>query len=242
MKVYAEILGASFVCGGQRAGGSMTASSPEGVRRCVAEAIRQSGLLPEEIDYVNAHLTATGNDPRETAHLRCALQLDGDRFPWINATKSMIGHKEGVNVLADWCQRGVRVIAVTQQIDLSGPVGNLIASLLFGIAEIELHHAKERRPQVLPLPENEVCTPTHAAGTSMPAVFLGWRVGVQVSGGMDFLDSHLHPATIKSSMRLRGDLVEFFTTAELVLLMVGSLVLLGVAIYKLIRHEIRKQW
>jgi DNA invertase Pin-like site-specific DNA recombinase len=46
--------------------------------------------------------------------------------------------KEGVNVLADWCQRGVRVIAVTQQIDFSGLVGNLIASLLFGIAEIEL--------------------------------------------------------------------------------------------------------
>jgi len=53
--------------------------------------------------------------------------------------------KEGVNVLADWCQRGVRVIAVTQQIDLTGPVGNLIASLLFGIAEIELQHAKERQ-------------------------------------------------------------------------------------------------
>jgi DNA invertase Pin-like site-specific DNA recombinase len=53
--------------------------------------------------------------------------------------------KEGINVLADWCQRGVRVIAITQQIDLSGPVGNLIASLLFGIAEIELHHSKERQ-------------------------------------------------------------------------------------------------
>jgi DNA invertase Pin-like site-specific DNA recombinase len=27
--------------------------------------------------------------------------------------------KEGVNVLAEWCHRGVRVIAVTQQIDLN---------------------------------------------------------------------------------------------------------------------------
>ena len=53
--------------------------------------------------------------------------------------------KEGVNVLADWCQRGVRIIAITQEIDLSGPVGHLIASLLFGIAEIELQHAKERQ-------------------------------------------------------------------------------------------------
>jgi len=53
--------------------------------------------------------------------------------------------KEGINVLADWCQRGVRMIAVTQQIDLSGPVGHLIASLLFGIAEIELQHTRERQ-------------------------------------------------------------------------------------------------
>jgi len=37
----------------------------------------------------------------------------------------------------------VRVIAITQQVDLSGPVGHLIASLLFGIAEVELQHAKE---------------------------------------------------------------------------------------------------
>lgn len=48
-------------------------------------------------------------------------------------------------MLADWCQRGVRVIAISQQIDLSGPVGNLIAGLLFGIAEIELQYAKERQ-------------------------------------------------------------------------------------------------
>jgi 3-oxoacyl-(acyl-carrier-protein) synthase len=95
--VYAEIAGASVVSGGQRAGGSMTASSPEGVRRCVADAVRQSGLRPEEIDYINAHLTSTGNDPREVAHLCCALQLDGGRFPWINATKSMIGHTLGAS-------------------------------------------------------------------------------------------------------------------------------------------------
>ena len=67
--------------------------------------------------------------------------------------------KEGVNVLADWCQRGVRVIAVTQQIDLNGPVGHLIASLLFGIAEIELQHAKERQAAGIALVGNAVCTP-----------------------------------------------------------------------------------
>lgn len=53
--------------------------------------------------------------------------------------------REGVNVLADWCQRDVRVVSVTQQIDLSGAVGQLIASLLFGMAEIEHQHIKERQ-------------------------------------------------------------------------------------------------
>jgi DNA invertase Pin-like site-specific DNA recombinase len=53
--------------------------------------------------------------------------------------------REGVNVLADWCQRDVRIVSVTQQIDLSGTVGQLIASLLFGLAEMEYQHIKERQ-------------------------------------------------------------------------------------------------
>jgi DNA invertase Pin-like site-specific DNA recombinase len=53
--------------------------------------------------------------------------------------------QEGVNVLADWCQRDVRVVSVTQQIDLAGTVGHLIASLLFGMAEMEYQHIKERQ-------------------------------------------------------------------------------------------------
>jgi len=53
--------------------------------------------------------------------------------------------QEGVNVVADWCQRDVRIVSIIQQIDLSGTVGHLIASLLFGIAEIELQHTRERQ-------------------------------------------------------------------------------------------------
>jgi len=53
--------------------------------------------------------------------------------------------KDGVNLLADWCQQGVRVVSVTQQIDLSGPVGHMIASVMFGLAEIELEYRRERQ-------------------------------------------------------------------------------------------------
>src|SRR5262249_35583024 len=52
--------------------------------------------------------------------------------------------REGVNLLADWCERGVRVV-VTQQIDLSGTVGRLVASVLFGLTEIEQEYRRERQ-------------------------------------------------------------------------------------------------
>lgn len=65
--------------------------------------------------------------------------------------------KDGINILADWCKRDVRVISVTQQIDLSGTVGHLIASLLFGIAEMELQHVKERQAIGIALPVSAGC-------------------------------------------------------------------------------------
>ena len=53
--------------------------------------------------------------------------------------------REGINILSGWCECGVRVVSVTQQIDLSGTVGHLVAGVLFAIAEIELQHVRERQ-------------------------------------------------------------------------------------------------
>lgn len=53
--------------------------------------------------------------------------------------------REGINTLSRWCELGVRVVSITQQIDLSGTVGHLVAGVLFAIAEIELQHVKERQ-------------------------------------------------------------------------------------------------
>jgi DNA invertase Pin-like site-specific DNA recombinase len=53
--------------------------------------------------------------------------------------------RDGVNILADWCDRGLRVIVVTQQIDLGGAVGRMIAAVMLGLAEIELEFRRERQ-------------------------------------------------------------------------------------------------
>jgi DNA invertase Pin-like site-specific DNA recombinase len=53
--------------------------------------------------------------------------------------------QDGINLLANWCEKGIRVVAVTQQLDLSGPLGRMVASVLFGLAEIELEYRRERQ-------------------------------------------------------------------------------------------------
>jgi DNA invertase Pin-like site-specific DNA recombinase len=61
------------------------------------------------------------------------------------------------------------VIAITQRIDLSGPVGNLIATLLFGIAEIELQHSKERQAIGIALAKNRGVYTGRQTGTTKAA-------------------------------------------------------------------------
>ena len=53
--------------------------------------------------------------------------------------------KDGVATLADWSERGLRVVVVTQQLDFNGSVGRMIAALLLGLAEIENEYRKERQ-------------------------------------------------------------------------------------------------
>ena len=53
--------------------------------------------------------------------------------------------REGINVLAEWCEPGVRVVVITQQLDLGGAVGRLVAGVLFGLAEIEHEYRQERQ-------------------------------------------------------------------------------------------------
>ena len=53
--------------------------------------------------------------------------------------------REGIDTISEWVDQGVRVVSVTQQIDLSGKVGQMVAAVLFGIADIEHEHIRERQ-------------------------------------------------------------------------------------------------
>lgn len=51
----------------------------------------------------------------------------------------------GLNTLCDWCDKGLRIVAVTQLIDFSGTVGKMIAAVLLGVAQMEQETRKERQ-------------------------------------------------------------------------------------------------
>jgi DNA invertase Pin-like site-specific DNA recombinase len=53
--------------------------------------------------------------------------------------------RDGVNLLADWCEKGLKIVVITQQIELNGPLGRMIAAVLLGLAEIELEYRRERQ-------------------------------------------------------------------------------------------------
>jgi nodulation protein E len=75
--------------------GHITQPSPEGPARAMRLALRDAGLQPEQIGYINAHGTATeANDRTETAAIRLAFGDHADRLA-ISSTKSMHGHTLG---------------------------------------------------------------------------------------------------------------------------------------------------
>ena len=52
---------------------------------------------------------------------------------------------DGINTLVGWCQKGVRVVSVTQQLDFNGATGQLVASVLFAVAQMEQETRRERQ-------------------------------------------------------------------------------------------------
>ena len=96
----ANARGAPILC--ELVGFGMTADaqdivqpSVDGARRAMRLALDDAGLAPEDVEYINAHGTATvANDRNETTAIREAFGAHADRLS-ISSTKSMHGHSIG---------------------------------------------------------------------------------------------------------------------------------------------------
>jgi nodulation protein E len=90
-RIHAEIVGFGMSADACH----ITQPSAEGAARAMRAALRDSGLAPQQIGYINAHGTATpANDPTETAAIKSVFGSHAGRLP-ISSTKSMHGHALG---------------------------------------------------------------------------------------------------------------------------------------------------
>jgi 3-oxoacyl-[acyl-carrier-protein] synthase II len=92
-KIYAEVIG--YAANGDAFHMTTPAPEGEGAARCMRLAIKDAGIAPGEIDYINAHGTSTEyNDTNETMAIKTVFGEQAAKLA-VSSTKSMTGHLLG---------------------------------------------------------------------------------------------------------------------------------------------------
>jgi 3-oxoacyl-[acyl-carrier-protein] synthase II len=92
-KIYGEVVGYAATGDAYH----MTAPAPdgEGAARCMRLALKDAGLAPTDVDYINAHGTSTEyNDANETKAIKTVFGEQAAKVA-VSSTKSMTGHLLG---------------------------------------------------------------------------------------------------------------------------------------------------
>jgi 3-oxoacyl-[acyl-carrier-protein] synthase I len=87
----ATILGEVIGYGFSSNGAHISNPTVEGPSRSLVRALKDAGLAPAEIDYINAHATST--PAGDASEARAILEVFGSNQPFVSSTKSMTGHE-----------------------------------------------------------------------------------------------------------------------------------------------------
>lgn len=86
--IHGEVIGFGTSCDGQH----VTMPSVEGMAAAMRNCLKDAGLAPEDVDYVNAHATAT--EAGDIAESHATMEVLGARVP-VSSTKGHTGHTLG---------------------------------------------------------------------------------------------------------------------------------------------------
>jgi 3-oxoacyl-[acyl-carrier-protein] synthase II len=122
-QIYAELIG--FGMSGDAYHITLPPADGEGARKCMVAAMRDAGIDPSDVDYVNAHGTSTpAGDIGETIGIKRAFG-DAARTLAVSSTKSTTGHMLGAAGVAEaiFCALAIRdgVIPPTTNLDNQDP-------------------------------------------------------------------------------------------------------------------------
>ncbi len=117
--IYARLMGCGNGCDAYH----ITAPQPEGVgaARCMELALKDAGLKPEQIGYINAHGTATPKgDAAETLAIK---RVFGEHIPLVSSTKGATGHMMGAGGITELiaCIQAIRTGLLSPTINLEHP-------------------------------------------------------------------------------------------------------------------------
>lgn len=90
-RIYGEILGGAIASGGLRMDGDVKKTNTLAFQNCIKDAIKDAAVPASKIAYVNGNFQ-NFDDDIEIEQIALALGKEGKDFPYINSTKSMIGH------------------------------------------------------------------------------------------------------------------------------------------------------
>ena len=123
-KIYGELVG--YGATGDAYHITAPTEDGEGSARAILMAIKDAGMQPEEIDYINAHGTSTPlNDKGETMSIKTAFGDYAYKVK-VNSTKSMVGHMLGAaaGIEAIVCVKSIETGIIHPTINLSNPDPN----------------------------------------------------------------------------------------------------------------------
>jgi DNA invertase Pin-like site-specific DNA recombinase len=125
---------------------STVGQNAAGQKREIRRWLKGNGIDEKEVEWYVDKATGNNLDRPELERLQRDI-FNGEIETVVVWKLDRLSRnlRDGINTLADWCDKGLRVVSVTQQIDFNGALGKMLAAVLLGVAEMEQETRKERQ-------------------------------------------------------------------------------------------------
>ena len=125
---------------------STVGQNSAGQKRAIKKWLEGNGIDAGDVQWFADKQTGDSLDRPEFEKLQSAI-FNGEVKTVVVWKLDRLSRnlRDGINTLGGWCEKNLRVVSVTQQLDFNGPVGQLIAAVLFAVAEMETELRRERQ-------------------------------------------------------------------------------------------------